>query len=285
MRPPIKASKQTPSRNADRSCRTVAELKTEAVTLEEAVYDAGLCIPRHSHSTSGFVYIISGPHWSGYSRGGDTCNPHTLRFLPAGEPHENYFPVSSRCLHLELHQPILSLARDQGRTIDTPGQLTSTRAAFLGLRLYREFRRRDCFTSLEVDDITLHLLLSDCQMPAFRRGVVPHWLLQIREMVREEKGRPTLSELGRSVGRHPVQVSRQFHQHFGCTISEYVRRVRIGRAQTLLSQDDLAISEIALDCGFFDQSHFTAVFRRLTGVPPHRYREQTSREHGHRLQV
>ncbi len=114
-----------------------------------------------------------------------------------------------------------------------------------------------------------------------RRGVEssPPWLLRIREMLREEEHpRLTLAELSRFVGRHPVQICRQFHYHFDCTISEYMRRVRIARAQSLLHTRELELAEIALACGFSDQSHFTTAFRRLTGISPHRYRLQISRK-------
>jgi AraC-like DNA-binding protein len=90
----------------------------------------------------------------------------------------------------------------------------------------------------------------------------------------QQHPRLTLAELSRCAGRHPVQISRQFHRHFGCTISEYMRRVRIARAQSMLSCRDLEVAEIALACGFSDQSHFTTAFRKLAGMPPHRYRLQ-----------
>lgn len=65
-------------------------------------------------------------------------------------------------------------------------------------------------------------------------------------MVREqEHPRVTLAELSRCVGRHPVQITRQWH---------------------------LEVAEIALMCGFSDQSHFTNAFRRVTGMPPRQYR-------------
>jgi AraC family transcriptional regulator len=82
----------------------------------------------------------------------------------------------------------------------------------------------------------------------------------------------SLIDLSRQVGRHPVQTSRQFHQHFDCTLSEYMRRIRIARAQSLLSCPELEVSDIALACGFCDQRPFTTMFRRLTGMPPRRYR-------------
>jgi len=263
-----------------RSRHILAELETPAVKLEEMVYAPGLCIARHSHGTANFIYIIAGTHWSGYSRGGDTCTPHTVRFLPAGEPHENYFPDGSRCLHVELRQPILDLAAEHGHTIRTPGGVARPSAAYLGARLHREFRRKDDLSPLDIEEAILRLLLIEERDSASSRDThSPAWLLRIREMLHEEEnGRRTLADLSRCVGRHPVQISRQFHQHFCCTISEYVRRVRVARAQTLLSRRDLEDSEIALACGFCDQSHFTTAFRRLTGIPPHRYRVLTSRK-------
>jgi len=252
--------------------RVVAEMETAAVRIEEMVYSPGLCIARHSHDSANLVFIVAGAHWSGYSRGGDTCLPHTVRFLPAGEAHENYFPVESRCLHIELRQSILDLASEHGTTIHVPGQVTRAGSTVLGQRLYREFRHRDTDSSLGIDGTILRLLLAD-ESYGMRSELIPHWLLQIREMLHEEPNRRrSLIDLSRHVGRHPVQISRQFHQHFGCTMSEYIRRIRISRAQSLLSCPDLEISDVALASGFCDQSHFTAIFRRVTGMSPRRFR-------------
>jgi AraC family transcriptional regulator len=247
-------------------------METAAVRIEEMVYSPGLCIARHSHDSANLIFIVAGAHWSGYSRGGDTCLPHTVRFLPAGEAHENYFPVESRCLHIELRQSILDLASEHGTTIHVPGQVTRAGSTVLGQRLYREFRHRDTDSSLVIDGTILRLLLAD-ESYGMRSELIPHWLLQIREMLHEEPNRRrSLIDLSRHVGRHPVQISRQFHQHFGCTMSEYIRRIRISHAQSLLSCPDLEISDVALASGFCDQSHFTAIFRRVTGMSPRRFR-------------
>lgn len=44
--------------------------------------------------------------------------------------------------------------------------------------------------------------------------------------------------------------------------------MRIERAKTLLAQNDQSICSIALALGFFDQSHFSRTFRRITGLSP-----------------
>src|ERR1700683_3733648 len=143
------------------SRRVVAELETAAVRIEEMVYSPGLCIARHSHDSANLVFIIGGVHWSGYSRGGDICLPHTVRFLPAGEAPENYFPVESRCLHIELSQSILGLASEYGTTICAPGQVTRAGSTALGQRLHREFRHKDSDSLLEIEGAVLRLVLAD----------------------------------------------------------------------------------------------------------------------------
>src|SRR5271170_5169428 len=89
------------------SRRVLDEMETGSVKIEETRYSAGLCIARHSHGRPQFIYILEGMHWSGHSRGGDACAPGTVRFIPAGEPHENYFPVDTACLCVELFRPIV----------------------------------------------------------------------------------------------------------------------------------------------------------------------------------
>ena len=249
-------------------------LETSAVKVEEGVYPAGLCIPRHWHDTSQLIYIESGLHWSGHSRGGDHCAPGSVRFLPAGEPHENYFPTESRCMEIVLRPPILELASEYCCALPEPGELPGPSAKALGARLERELRLKDNVAALEIEAITLRLLVSNAKSDLRRERALPPWLSRVREMLQEYViERPTLTDLARCAGRHPVQISRDFHRHFGCTIGAYVRQVRIARAQRLLSMDEMNIAEIALECGFSDQSHFTTQFRRLTGMPPKKFRD------------
>jgi AraC family transcriptional regulator len=51
--------------------------------------------------------------------------------------------------------------------------------------------------------------------------------------------------------------------------------LRVERAMTLLRRPDLSLSEIALACGFADQSHFGRVFTRHTGQSPGTWRRSS----------
>ena len=74
-----------------------------------------------------------------------------------------------------------------------------------------------------------------------------------------------------------LSVSRALHlfrAQSGMSLSAYIARQRIDYAVYLLKNTDRSMAEIASECGFFDQSHFTKTFRTLEGVPPLRYRRK-----------
>ena len=64
------------------------------------------------------------------------------------------------------------------------------------------------------------------------------------------------------------KLQRTFKGSFGCTASQYVRRMRVARAQNLMRASRDRLCEIAAECGFADQPHFSRCFRRIVGEPP-----------------
>ncbi len=74
------------------------------------------------------------------------------------------------------------------------------------------------------------------------------------------------------------QFNRQFRKKFHTTPRVYLTKVRMNAACHLLLSTDLAISEIALQTGFYDQSHFTNQFARHYGLPPSQYRTKYAKE-------
>ncbi|HEX7896266.1 MAG TPA: helix-turn-helix domain-containing protein [Planctomycetota bacterium] len=95
------------------------------------------------------------------------------------------------------------------------------------------------------------------------------------ERIRREPGAPhRVSELARRAGLSPRQLQRRFVELFGVGVKEFVTRARIREAAGLLRSTARPIAEIALDCGFYDQSAFTRAFRRRAGMTPDRYRRK-----------
>jgi transcriptional regulator GlxA family with amidase domain len=60
----------------------------------------------------------------------------------------------------------------------------------------------------------------------------------------------------------------------GENLSNYLNRLRVEKATTLLTESNLTLNEIALACGFEDQSWFSKIFKSHTGISPGKFREQ-----------
>ena len=82
-----------------------------------------------------------------------------------------------------------------------------------------------------------------------------------------------LNELAGSISVSPRHFFRLFANTFGTTPHRYILSQRIGRAKSLLSEG-LSVSHVAQELAFSSQSHFTSVFRKATGVPPGRFRDE-----------
>ena len=72
---------------------------------------------------------------------------------------------------------------------------------------------------------------------------------------------------------HRVQLSRNFSQQFGVTISGYLRNLRLQKGLELLRETRLTIEGIALSSGFASADYFGKVFRHQLGIAPGQYRE------------
>lgn len=64
-----------------------------------------------------------------------------------------------------------------------------------------------------------------------------------------------------------------FKDHYGCTITEYIQQRRMSQAESLLSNTDMSISQVASGVGYHSASRFSELFRKSTGISPHEYRK------------
>ena len=87
-------------------------------------------------------------------------------------------------------------------------------------------------------------------------------------------------EVARHVGVSPGHLSESLKERTGRSFVELLRETRIQRACELLAQTEKPLSEIAVACGFCDQSYFTHVFKDMRGMTPGNTAAGTLRIHG-----
>ncbi len=89
-----------------------------------------------------------------------------------------------------------------------------------------------------------------------------------------ERGMLRVTDVSRAVGYSVRTVDRLFRQHYGISPKFYARVLRFQAALGRLAAnpDGATLAQIAFDCGYYDQSHFTREFLAFAGDTPERYR-------------
>ena len=204
-----------------------------------------------------------------------------VRISPSGDAHACcYGNVGGRCLVIE---PMPSLGADD----DVPSPLEpmivqDERMVALAARVYHEMRADSphSVAGLVIESIALEVLAQSARWArrrADRRP--PRWLGQIQDFLATDLAVvPNLGTLASVAGVHRVHVARGFRDHLGCTVGDYVRRLRVRCASELLTSTTIPLSDVAMRAGFFDQSHMTRVVKQFLGVTPAVLRRDYARQ-------
>lgn len=251
-------------------------------TLSEKVYPAGLVLPNHSHREAHITFLIEGAFLERYSSSAMMCRPGAVRFLPAGELHSNEIESELRCLEIVTGQAFLDQLAGQSVVPRKPAQINGLTATWLANRLYAELSREDQASSIAIEGLVLAILAEIARAETRPNSMlVPAWLKQATEIVESRfLERLSLAEIAAEVGVHYVHLSRQFHKYNRCTVGELIRRRRVQYASHLLAHSQTPLAEIALICGFSDQSHLSFLFKRYMGLSPSKFRGLAGQENG-----
>ena len=85
-----------------------------------------------------------------------------------------------------------------------------------------------------------------------------------------------ISDLATRAGLSVFQFDQRIRFLFGVSPGQYVTRLRIDHARERLRHSSASISEIALECGYSDQTAFSRQFRKIVQLTPQKYRMHRS---------
>jgi AraC family transcriptional regulator len=196
--------------------------------------------------------------------------PGRITFYSACEPHLIMAMKNSIHVNLELDRPFLSQYGLPENILGLVSDKTPD-AGFFMLRIYRELMTGDSFTESSVHMLMLKLIGDSKRLMDDNK--IPAWLKTTREYLHENWDQTvSLQDLSDATRVHPVTISRYFPRYFSSTIGSYMRKLKVERALHLIKTSDASLTQIAYECGFYDQSHFIRTFRNLTGFNPIQYK-------------
>jgi AraC family transcriptional regulator len=243
--------------------------------LSEAVYPPRLKQPRHTHSEASFSFVLAGNYIENYGSQEKTRQPSTIVFHPPQESHAVDFQSGARILSVQFGSERFAYIRSRSVVLDASTSSQTEAIAWLGNRIYQEFRRMDLASALAIEGLIFEILAEAARSKVSTpEKKSPRWLEQVREFLHANFSESiVLEDVARIADVHPVHLTRVFRRQTGGTIGEYVRRLRVEFACRRISASNDSFIEIALAAGFTDQSHFARTFKNHFGVTPGEYRK------------
>ncbi len=139
-------------------------------------------------------------------------------------------------------------------------------------QLARELQLNDTHTAANID-ILCHRVVRLLTHSESRSATQEKWIAEVREYLNANVSRNvTMKELSCQVNIHPVYLGATFAKVEGCTVGEYLRRMRLQQAARELTETQEDIGQIGVNAGFYDHAHFNRIFRAYLGMPPKEFR-------------
>jgi AraC-like DNA-binding protein len=113
-----------------------------------------------------------------------------------------------------------------------------------------------------------HFIKDEHELPEWYGG-----LSDVAAFINEHYAEPiTVKRLADIAHCSTSQFARGFKRLFKMTPIDYIQLTRVNAARELLEHSTRLVSDIAQAVGFYDQSHFSRIFKRFRGLTPHQYR-------------
>ena len=240
--------------------------------------------PAHLHDCVELIWVHSG-------RGRITCRESTYRvragdvcLIAPNELHSTSIPASGRCTFTILHLPsrlywqVFDGARSTGhqpqpfrilRYHALDQSIVALLEAFAGAD--DDDSRCELLSTLLEDALSApHSFASVRAEKSFRHPAVVH----ARQLMAERRAEPVrLEEIAAEVGLNMRYFISLFREETGLPPHQYQMALRVETARQLMQMSDMNLSEIALNAGFSDQSHFSRLFKRCYGFTPGLFRQ------------
>jgi AraC family transcriptional regulator len=255
---------------ATRSCRTAG------FVLTEGAYAPLTSLSRHRHERATLSFAVSGSFVEATDDATLACEELDLIAKPPLEEHSNRFGQNGARLVMveftaERLESVLPFTHifDHARQIPGRGVIP-----IIASRLHREMERHDEASLLAMEGLVLELL-AEASRPADPPRHSRAFSAAEEFLRRNWQESLSVAQIAEAAGVHPATLVRLFRAHRNCSPGEYLRQLRIAHAARELSRSTRCIAEIAVEAGFYDQSHFTNAFKRQIGVTPAQYRRQS----------
>lgn len=144
---------------------------------------------------------------------------------------------------------------------------------------WAKYLQKEKHTQQPFEDLLLNVF-NEFRKKQGKGKKMPAWAQELKDLIQDHIDTSlSLKELSKDLALNPSYLSREFSKHFdNLSFGEYIQKQRIEKAIELMATPSYSLTDIAYLTGFSDQSHFTRIFRKSTGISPSAYRKKLKKK-------
>lgn len=236
-------------------------------------------LKRSEHDSYMFTFCIKGHGYIKYHNKVHEFQKDDLLFINCMDEHEMWTDKDGMTLiYIHLQNPSLEafLAYVQnitGIVISCPNDSIGFVSTIKGIHKTIEEKKFDeCDASIKIYEMLLRLRKHVHDMSTYI-AFAPETIRKATEYIEDHfTARLSLDEIAQEVGLSKYYLEKKFKECLGVPVSQYIAKKRITKAQELLIQTDLSVSEISSEVGLLDSQVLIRMFKKNLGITPYQYR-------------
>ncbi|MCW3084687.1 MAG: AraC family transcriptional regulator [Bacteroidetes bacterium] len=229
---------------------------------------------KHYHENSYLSLLSSGAYTENHKSNTRILNNGELIFRPAAYDHANDFCGNPGvCFNIEFK-------KDWQETLDykfrlpnqseiyTCGTFPEIYKAVIGFKNNNH--------SSDLSELLLQWLF-ETNRPQLPESNL-HWIPKVKTILENETDvHHSINSISGRIHVHPIYLAGCFKKKTGFTIGEYQLAAKLKKAARLLLNTNMQMTEIALECGFYDAAHFSRHYTAYYSVSPLQFRKKLNK--------
>jgi AraC-like DNA-binding protein len=239
-------------------------------------------IDYHSHSNFELVYYVNGMGTTNLGNETYRYTDRSFTLIPPGCEHNEYRATDTEVIFICFYYNHDPVNLDTGLFTDRDGTVYQLLKSIMD-----EMGGRKSYFDMAIHGLLCQLIAEVCRYsePPDNPPVRPTGRQEADEKIRYAKNflkqycseKIDLTGLAHNLGYSYDHFRHLFKRSTGYSPSQYMIRNRIEQAKKKLTDTDIIITTIGLECGFSNPAQFSMMFKKDTGLTPTTYRDQFSR--------